>query len=553
MQKSKQPIETDYVIVGAGSAGCVLAHRLSEDPNVHVVLVEAGGSDERLIMQMPSAFYLPIANKELNWGYSSDPEPNMGNRRIACPRGRVLGGSSSINGMVYVRGHRQDFDHWHELGATGWGYDQVLPYFKRAQHHQGIDSPDAYRGHNGPLHTLDGKQHNPLYAKFLEAAAQAGHQLHDDLNGAEQEGFGPLTMTIHKGRRASTAQAYLKPALERPNLHIIRKTLVSHINLAQGKATGVTLIDRRNRSLTQVIAGRETLVCAGAIGSPTLLQHSGIGPSEVLSAAGVETLVESSGVGSNLMDHLEVYVQQACTQPISLYRDLSLIGRAKIGMRWLLKQNGLGATNHFETGGFIRSQPSAAQPDIQFHFLPAAMSYDGSAKAGQHGFQCHVGPMLSPSRGSIRITSRDPFDAPRIRFNYMSHDEDWRTFRAAIRAARELFAQSAFDDVRGQELAPGPVATSDAALDQFVREHAESAYHPCGTCKMGTDEQAVVDPQGRVHGVENLRVADASVFPRITNGNLNAPTIMLAERMADFIRNSQSSRASHTDPGPNTR
>ena len=536
MNNNTKQFETDYVIVGAGSAGCVLAHRLTEDPKVHVTLIEAGGTDRRLIIQMPSAFYLPIANKKLNWGYISEPEPNMNDRRLACPRGRVLGGSSSINGMVYVRGHRADFDHWHETGANGWNYDAVLPYFRRAQSHHGVQHADPFRGHEGPLQTIDGKHSNPLYAMFLAAAEQAGHRIHDDLNGAEQEGFGPLTMTVDDGRRASSAHAYLRPVQHRPNLRVIPRAFVTRIDIAQGRARGITLRTHKGRRQIDIRARKETLICAGAIGSPTLLQHSGIGPADMLKKVGVTPTLDLPGVGSNLMDHLEVYVQQACTQPISLYRDLSLFGRAKIGLQWLLSRNGLGATNHFETGGFIRSHAQASQPDIQFHFLPAAMSYDGSAKAGQHGYQCHVGPMLSPSRGHVRIHTSDPTAAPKIRFNYMSHDEDWRGFRAAIRAAREILAQSAFDEVRGAELAPGIQATSDAALDEFVREHAESAYHPCGTCKMGVDEQSVVDPQGRVHGIDALRVVDASVFPRITNGNLNAPTIMLAERMADFIR-----------------
>ncbi|MFK7915792.1 MAG: choline dehydrogenase [Pseudomonadales bacterium] len=525
---------SDYVIVGAGSAGCVLANRLTEDPSVSVTLLEAGGSDRHLFVRMPSAFYLPIGRKRFDWCLRSEPEPHMNQRRLHCPRGRVLGGSSSINGMVYVRGHARDFDGWQAAGATDWGYAHCLPYFRKAQNAGNVMAGDAYRGSEGPLATTQGEFASPLYQRFLEAAVEAGYSPSDDLNGYRQEGFGALPMTVADGVRASTAQAYLRPVMGRPNLKVVTQALATRLVVNGTCIQGVDVLRRGKR--LRFSAGESVLLCAGAIHSPALLQRSGIGDPAQLRPLGIEVAVPAPGVGRNLMDHLEVYVQQSATRPESIYDDLTLLGRARIGLQWLSSRRGLGATNHFEAGGFIRSRPDIAYPDIQFHFLPAAMSYDGSSRASGHGYQAHVGPMLSASRGSVRLRSSDPLAAPEIRFNYMSCDDDWRTFRAAIRAARDIFAQRAFADVAGPELAPGAAVQSDAELDAFVREHAESAYHPCGTCRMGEDDAAVVDSQARVHGAQGLRVIDASVFPRITNGNLNAPTIMLAERMADVLR-----------------
>ena len=527
----------DYVIVGAGSAGCVLASRLSEDENCSVILIEAGGTDQRLIVKMPSAFYLPMQSKSLNWGYRSEPEPHMNNRRLDCPRGRGLGGSSSINGMVYARGHAKDFARWEALGAQGWGYDAVLPYFKKAQGSRSGSAAELARGFDGPLTTTNGTMTNPLYAHFIDAAQQAGYPYRADLNDGEQEGFGPLPMTVADGIRQSSARAYLPTS--RANLRVLKKSLVTKIDIQQGSACAVELKHRRQR--LRVEALQEVIVSAGAINSPQLLMLSGVGDADQLRRFGIDAIVDSPNVGQNLMDHLEVYVQQACTQPLSLYKDLGWIGRLKIGARWLYDQTGLGATNHFEAGGFIRSCASQPYPDIQFHFLPAAMSYDGSSKAQQHGFQAHVGPMLPRSRGAVTLSSADPLCAPRIAFNYLSDREDWRVFREAIRATRRIFSQPALAAVAGNELSPGPNAQTDAQLDEFIRARAESAYHPCGTCRMGSDQGAVVDVLGRVNGIDCLRVVDASIFPHITNGNLNAPTIMLAEKLADVVRGRVSS------------
>ncbi len=530
-------LQSDYVIVGAGSAGCVLANRLSEDPHAQVTLIEAGGSDRHLFIRMPSAFYLPIGKRRFDWCLTTQPEPYLNHRRLQCPRGRVLGGSSSINGMVYVRGHPLDFERWAALGAKDWDYAHCLPYFRRAQNAAEVNNPDPYRGHDGPLQTTTGRFPSPLFELFLLACEQAGYARSADLNGYRQEAFGKFSMTVAGGERASAASAYLAPARRRPNLHVHTSTQALKILFEGQRAVGVQV--RRAGKVQELRANKAVILCAGAIHSPHLLLLSGIGDPQQLEQCGVPVCHPLTGVGRNLMDHLEVYVQHAATKPVSIYEHLSLLGRARIGAQWLFNRSGMGATNHFETGGFSRSAPSLPSPDIQFHFLPAAMSYDGSVKANGHGYQLHVGPMLSPSRGSVTLAGPDPLSAPRIAFNYMSCSEDWRVFRSAIQQAREIFAQPAFAGVRGEELAPGAQTRSDAQLDAFIRAHAESAYHPCGTCRMGEDPESVVDSQGRVHDVPGLRVVDASIFPHITNGNLNAPTIMLAERMADLIRGQQ--------------
>ena len=524
----------DYIIVGAGSAGCVLADRLTEDGRSSVLVLEYGGSDRSLFIQMPAALSIPMNSKTYNWGYRSEPEPHLGGRRIACPRGKVLGGSSSINGMVYVRGHPLDFERWEEEGARGWGYRNVLPYFRRAERFRG--AADAYRGDAGPLTTAHGRKCNPLYDAFIEAGRQAGYAVSADLNGERQEGFGPLGMTVRDGVRSSTASAYLKPAMKRPNLEVVTHALASGIAFDGRRAVGVRY-RRRGREQTAK-ARREVILCGGPINSPQLLKLSGVGPAAELRSLGIDVVADRPGVGENLQDHLEFTFQVASKQPITLFAHTGLMRRALIGAQWLVRGRGLGASNHFEAGGFIRSRAGARYPDIQFHFLPMAVAYDGSTLAKEHGFQAHVGPMRSKSRGSVRLRSAEPMDSPRIHFNYMSHPEDWTETRACVRLTREIFAQPAFDPYRSREIKPGAECVSDDAIDAFVCEHIDTAYHPSCSCKMGSpmDPFAVVDPQTRVIGVEALRVIDSSIMPSITNGNLNAPTIMLAEKAADMIR-----------------
>ena len=524
-------MEADYVIVGAGSAGCALAYRLTEAGR-SVIVIEHGGSDAGPLIQMPGALSYPMNMPRYDWGYETEPEPGLGGRRLAAPRGKVIGGSSSINGMVYVRGHARDFDTWAQLGASGWSHADVLPYFRRMESWHGPDASD-WRGTDGPVHVTRGTRANPLYHAFVEAGRQAGYEVTGDYNGEKQEGFGPMEQTVWKGRRWSAASAYLKPALKRQNCTLVRG-LASRIIIEEGRATGVELAQA---AVGQVRARAEVIVSASAFNSPKLLMLSGIGPADHLADHGIPILVDRSGVGANLQDHLEVYFQVAASQPVTLYRYWNLLGKAYVGARWLLTRTGPGASNNFESAGFIRSRAGVEYPDIQFHFLPLAVRYDGKFVADGHGFQAHVGPMRSPSRGSVTLRSADPAAAPVLKFNYMSTDQDRIDFRQAIRLTRELFAQPAFAPYTDHELRPGAEVVSDEDIDAFVRDHAESAYHPCGTCRMGSsdDKGAVVDAEARVIGVDRLRVADSSIFPRITNGNLNAPSIMVGEKVADHI------------------
>jgi choline dehydrogenase len=523
----------DYIIVGAGSAGCVLASRLTEDPAVSVALLEFGGSDSSIFIQMPTALSIPMNMTKYNWFYESEPEPHLDNRRMHCPRGKVLGGSSSINGMVYVRGHAMDFDQWEEQGARDWGYRHCLPYFRKAD--DWAFGGDEYRNQGGPLSVNNGNNmQNPLYRAFIEAGTQAGYMRTDDYNGRQQEGFGPMHMTVRNGVRWSTANAYLKPALHRPNLKVITGALSQRILLDGRRATGVEYLHGGDRQVLN--AKREVILSAGPIASPHLLQLSGIGPGAVLQQAGIDVVHDLPGVGENLQDHLEFYFQFRCNQPITLNAELNPWRKFLIGARWLLTKKGLGATNHFESCAFIRSKAGIKWPDIQYHFLPGAMRYDGNAAFDGHGFQVHVGHNKPSSRGHVRVRTPSVQDKPEILFNYLQHQDDIEGFRACVRLTREIIAQPAMDAYRGSEIQPGEAVQSDAEIDAFVRSAVESAYHPSCACRMGEDDMAVVDSETRVRGIESLRLVDSSIFPTIPNGNLNSPTIMLAERAADIIK-----------------
>lgn len=523
----------DYIIVGAGSAGCVLADRLSADGDNSVLVIEYGGSDRSVFIQMPSALSIPMNTHKYNWYYESESEPNLGGRRMHTPRGKGLGGSSSINGLVYVRGNPLDFESWQEQGAQGWGYADVLPYFKRAERR--AEGSDEYRGGNGPLDTTYGPMRNPLYQAWIEAAAQAGYPVTEDINGAQQEGFGRMDMTVRDGARCSAAKAYLRPAMKRPNVTVITHALASRVMLEGRMAVGIAY--EHGGQQHEARANREVILAGGPINSPQLLKLSGIGPAAELRAHGIDVIVDRPGVGANLQDHLEFYFQIACKQPVTLYPYMNWFAKGLIGAQWLLTRKGLGATNHFESCGFIRSRAGIKYPDIQYHFFPLAVRYDGKSMVQGHGFQTHVSPMRSKSRGSVTLRSSNPREKPVICFNYMSHPDDWVEMRAGVRLTREIFAQSAFHPFRGEEIAPGAHISSDDAIDDFIREKVESGYHPCGTCKMGhsDDPMAVVDSELRVIGVEGLRVVDSSVMPSITTGNLNAPTIMIGEKGADHI------------------
>jgi choline dehydrogenase len=485
-----------------------------------------------------------------DWGFRTEPEPHLGGRSLVTPRGKVLGGSSSINGMVYVRGHPRDFDHWAEAGAEGWGWADVAPYFIRMENWHGGHSD--WRGSDGPLHVTRGPRRNPLYHAFVEAGAQAGFELTYDYNGQKQEGFGAMEQTVWRGRRWSAANAYLRPALGRRNV-TLASGLATRVVIADGRATGVE-IDRGGAR--EIITARtEVILAASSINTPKLLMLSGIGPAGHLAEHGIATLADRPGVGANLQDHLELYIQVKSLKPITLYSQYNYPAMARIGAQWLLAKMGLGTSNQFESAAFLRSAAGVDYPDIQYHFLPLAVRYDGKAAVRGHGFQAHVGPLRSPSRGTIRLRSADPVDPPAILFNYMSEEKDRADFRHCIRLTREIFAQPGFRPYAGGEVQPGAQVQSDDELDGFVREHVESAYHPCGTARLGRrdDPLAVVDPQARVIGVERLRVADSSVFPRIPNGNLNAPSIMVGEKVADHVLGLDPLPRANLEPWTNPR
>ena len=524
----------DYIIVGGGSAGCVLANRLSEDPSTRVLMLEAGPMDRRLDFRihMPAALTHSLTNRTYNWWYESDPEPGMGGRRIYQPRGKVLGGSSSINGMIWIRGNPLDYERWaREPGLGDWDFAGCLPYFRRLENR--LAGGDDYHGDSGPQVLTTPECDNPLFDAFFEAVQEAGYPRVEDVNGFQQEGFSGFDRTTYKSRRWSAARGYYHPVKHRPNLTLVCKAEATRILFEGNRAVGVEY-RRGKQKLTAT--GGEIICCGGAINSPTLLQHSGVGPGERLSGLGIDMVQDLPGVGEDLQDHLEVYVQHACTQPVSLFPALAWWRQPWIGAQWLFGKRGIGASNHFEAGGFIRSNDSVELPNVQFHFLPIAVRYDGSAPNSGHGYQVHVGPTLSDARGWVRILSKDPAQYPSIRFNYLSTEQDRREWVEAIRCTRRILGQPALEPLRGPELAPGEDVQTDEEILEFIAREGESAYHPSCTCRMGVDEDAVVDPELRVHGLDWLRVVDASVMPSVTNGNIYAPVLMIAEKAADIIR-----------------